>query len=130
MLLDPSEASAFVSDHTMGLGADIVYECAGIPATIQSAVDLARRGGRAAIIGLAMGDAPISPRQWLTKEIQVTAALGYTHEEFEMTMGYVADGRIDLDVLHSGTVDLIDIAEIFTELSSGVTEHTKVLVRP
>ena len=128
--VDPSEASAFVSDHTMGLGADIVYECAGIPATIQSAVDLARRGGRVAIIGLAMGDAPISPRQWLTKEIQVSAALGYTHEEFEMTMGYVADGRIDLDVLHSGTVDLIDIAEIFTELSSGVTEHTKVLIRP
>ena len=114
----------------MGLGADIVYECAGIPATIQSAVDLARRGGRVAIIGLAMGDAPISPRQWLTKEIQVSAALGYTHDEFEMTMGYVADGRIDLDVLHSGTVDLIDIAEIFTELSSGVTEHTKVLIRP
>ena len=128
--VDPSEASAFVSDHTMGLGADIVYECAGIPATIQSAVDLARRGGRVAIIGLAMGDAPISPRQWLTKEIQVSAALGYTHEEFEMTMGYVADGRIDLDVLHSGTVDLIDIAQVFTELSSGVTEHTKVLVRP
>ena len=127
--VDPSESSAFISDHTMGLGADIVYECAGIPATIQSAVDLARRGGRVAIIGLAMGDAPISPRQWLTKEIQVSAALGYTHEEFEMTMGYVADGRIDLDVLHSGTVDLIDIAEIFTELSSGVTEHTKVLVR-
>ena len=128
--VDPSESSAFISDHTMGLGADIVYECAGIPATIQSAVDLARRGGRVAIIGLAMGDAPISPRQWLTKEIQVSAALGYTHEEFEMTMGYVADGRIDLDVLHSGTVDLIDIAEIFTELSSGVTEHTKVLIRP
>jgi hypothetical protein len=47
-----------------------------------------------------------------------------------MTMGYVADGRIDLDVLHSGTVNLVDISEIFIELSSGVTEHTKVLVRP
>ena len=128
--VDPSEANAFISDHTMGLGADIVYECAGIPATIQSAVDLARRGGRVAIIGLAMGDAPISPRQWLTKEIQVSAALGYTHEEFEMTMGYVADGRIDLDILHSGTVALADIASIFGELASGVTEHTKVLVRP
>ena len=128
--VSPSEATEFISNLTKGLGADIVYECAGIPATIQSAVDLARRGGRVAIIGLAMGDAPISPRQWLTKEIQVTAALGYTHEEFEMTMGYVADGRIDLDVLHSGTVNLVDISEIFTELSSGVTEHTKVLVRP
>ena len=104
--IDPSSAMEFISDQTSGLGADIVYECAGIPATVQSAVDLARRGGKVALIGLAMGDAPITPRQWLTKEIQVTAALGYTHEEFEMTMGYVVDGRIDLDVLHSGTVDL------------------------
>lgn len=128
--VDPSAASDFITDLTNGLGADIVYECAGIPATIQSAVDLARRGGRVAIIGLAMGDAPISPRQWLTKEIQVTAALGYTHEEFDMTMGYVADGRVDLDVLHSGTVDLLEINEIFAELATGATEHTKVLVKP
>ena len=128
--IDPSSAMEFISDQTSGLGADIVYECAGIPATVQSAVDLARRGGKVALIGLAMGDAPITPRQWLTKEIQVTAALGYTHEEFEMTMGYVVDGRIDLDVLHSGTVDLSSIATIFTELSSGTTEHTKVLVKP
>ncbi len=128
--VDPSSAREFIEDQTSGLGADIVYECAGVPATVQSAVDLARRGGRVALIGLAMGDAPITPRQWLTKEIQVSAALGYTHEEFEMTMGYVADGRIDLDVLHSGTVDLADIAGIFDELSSGLTDHTKVLVKP
>ena len=79
---------------------------------------------------MALGDAPITPRQWLIKEIQVTAALGYTHEEFDMAMGYVADGRVDLDVLHSGTVDLLDINAIFDELSTGVTEHTKVLVKP
>ena len=128
--VDPSSAKEFISDQTSGLGADIIYECAGIPATVQSAVDLARRGGRVALIGLALGDAPITPRQWLMKEIQVTAALGYTHEEFDMTMGYVADGRVDLDALHSGTVDLLDINTIFDELSTGVTEHTKVLVKP
>ena len=38
--------------------------------------------------------------------------------------------RVDLDVLHSGTVDLLDINTIFDELSTGVTEHTKVLVKP
>jgi len=47
-----------------------------------------------------------------------------------MTMGYVSDGRIDLDALHSGTIDLADIAETFAELATGQSEHTKVLVRP
>ena len=128
--IDPSIAMDFVAEHTRGLGGDVVYECAGIPATVQSAVDLARRGGRVSLIGLAMGDAPMSPRQWLTKEINVSAALGYTHEEFEMTMGYVSDGRIDLDALHSGTVALSEIADTFVELAGGQSEHTKVLVRP
>lgn len=128
--VDPSIAADFVADHTRGLGGDIVYECAGVPATVQSAIDLARRGGRVSLIGLAMGDAPISPRQWLNKEIKVSASLGYSHEEFEMTMGFVSDGRIDLDALHSGTIDLIDIAETFVDLAGGQSQHTKVLVRP
>jgi len=128
--IDPSDAREFVAEHTGGLGGDVVYECAGIPATVQSAVDLARRGGSVSLIGLAMGDAPMRPREWLNKEITVSAALGYTHEEFEMTMGYVSDGRIDLDALHSGTIDLADIAETFAELATGQSEHTKVLVRP
>lgn len=124
------EASALIKEHTHGLGADLVYECAGIPATVQSAVDLARRGGRMCLIGLAVGDASMSPREWLMKEIAVTAALGYTHEEFEMVMSYVADGRMDLDALHSGTVGLDEFASIMAELSSGQTSHTKVLVDP
>ncbi len=124
------EAKAIVAESTHGLGADIVYECAGIPATVQSAVDLARRGGRMCIIGLAIADAPISPREWLMKEIAVTAALGYTHEEFEMAMGYVADGRVDLDALHSGTVSLAELGATLADLASGSSQHTKVLVDP
>jgi (R,R)-butanediol dehydrogenase / meso-butanediol dehydrogenase / diacetyl reductase len=124
------EAKELIAEHTHGLGADIVYECAGIPATVQSAVDLARRGGRMCLIGLAVGDAAISPREWLTKEIAVTAALGYSHEEFEMAMGYVADGRVDLDALHSGTVSLAELGDALADLASGSSTHTKVLVDP
>lgn len=124
------EAKAAIADSTHGLGADIVYECAGIPATVQSAVDLARRGGRMCIIGLAVGDAMMSPREWLMKEIAVTASLGYTHEEFEMAMGYVADGRVDLDALHSGTVSLGELGSTLADLASGTSQHTKVLVDP
>lgn len=126
----PEDAKEHLDALTSGLGADVVYECAGIAPTVQSAVNLARRGGRMCLIGLATGDAPISPREWLMREINVTAALGYTHEEFEMAMGYVADGRVDLDALHSGTVALADLQATFTELASGTSAHTKILVRP
>lgn len=124
------EATTVINERTAGLGADIVYECAGVAPAVQSAVDLARRGGRMCLIGLAVADAPISPRLWLAKEIRVGAALGYSHEEFDMAMGYVADGRVDLDALHTGTVGLAELADTFAELATGASEHTKVLVDP
>ena len=93
-------------DASHGVGADLVYECVGRPDTVQVAVDLARRGGAMSLIGLAEGEAPINPSSWLTKEITVQGALAYTHEEFAMAMGMIADGRVDVDELHTCTVSL------------------------
>ena len=89
--------SQLVLERTHGLGADIVYECVGRAAAIQTAVDLARRGGSMCLIGLADGEASISPAAWLIKEISVTSSLAYFHEEFEMVMAMIADGRVDLE---------------------------------
>lgn len=124
------EATEAIMAATDGLGADVVYECAGIPATVQSAVDMARRGGRMVLIGLAVGDAAMNPGTWLTKEIRVDGALGYTHEEFAMAMSYVADGRVDLDSLHSGTIALDQIGDALADLGSGRSLETKILVDP
>lgn len=123
-------AEEFVKDLTSGLGADVVYECAGVAPALQSAVDLTRRGGKVSLIGLAASDAITKPAEWLRKEISVFASLGYTHEEFEMSMSYVADGRVDLDAIHTGSFPLNDIEEAFSELSSGVSEQLKVLIDP
>ena len=124
------EADAVIKELTHGLGADIVYECVGRPFAIQSAVDLARRGGAMCIIGLAEGDAPISPGAWLIKEISVTSSLAYFREEFEMAMGMMADGRVRVDPLHSATVGLDGLEEALADLGSGSSEQAKVLVDP
>lgn len=125
----PDQASDEIMELTGGLGADIVYECAGIPATVQTAVDLARRGGRMCLIGLASGVATIDPRIWLVKEIGLQAALAYTHEEFEMAMGLVADGRINLDSMHTDTVGLDGVHDALHGLANG-SGQMKVLVDP
>ena len=126
----PAEADALVKERTHGLGADIVYECVGRPDTIQSAVDLARRGGSMCLIGLANQDALINPSTWLVKEIGVTSSLAYAHEEFEMTMGLIADGRVRVEPMHSSTVGLADLADALADLASGQSQNNKVLVDP
>ena len=123
-------AVELINEHTHGLGADIVYECVGRPFAVQQAVDHARRGGSMCLIGLAEEDAPIKPASWLTKEITVTASLAYFHEEFEMSMAMIADGRVTLEPLHTATVPLAGIGAMLDELATGTSSHTKVLVDP
>jgi (R,R)-butanediol dehydrogenase/meso-butanediol dehydrogenase/diacetyl reductase len=126
----PAEAADVISDRTGGLGADIVFECVGGRGTIQSAVDLARRGGSVCLIGLADGDATIDPVSWLRKEITVTAALAYLHDDFALSMDMLADGRVRVDRLHTSTTQLEGLAATLDELAAGGSTQTKVLVNP
>ncbi|MFM7490766.1 MAG: zinc-binding dehydrogenase [Actinomycetota bacterium] len=123
-------ADALVKELTHGLGADIVYECVGRPFAVQSAVDLARRGGSMCLIGLADENASIVPATWLIKEIAVTSALAYTNEEFDMAMCMIADGRFRTEPLHSSTIGLSDLDAALADLASGSSTQTKVLVDP
>lgn len=126
----PEEAADAVAEASGGRGADVVYECVGRPESIQTAVDRARRGGSVCIIGLAHGDALISPRSWLIKEITVTAVLAYCHEEFAMAMGLLADGRVCVEPIHTGTVGLGGLQAAMEDITGGHSRQVKVLVDP
>ena len=126
----PDEIEELVKERTNGVGADVVYECVGKPQTIQSAVNLARRRGAMCLIGLADSDAAISPSAWLIKEINLTAALAYSHEEFQMAMGMIADGRCMVEPMHSVTTNLEGLSDALADLASGQSQQTKVLVNP
>lgn len=125
-----AEAESVVKESSGGLGADMVYECVGRPETVQSAVDLVRRGGSVCLIGLAGGDVSITPTTWLVKEVTVTAALAYLRDEFETVMSMVADGRVALEPMHDHTIGLTDLAETLADLAGGRSSHTKILVDP
>lgn len=130
LAVTPDDADAVIKDRTNGLGADLVYECVGRADQIQVAASRVRRGGRACLIGFPTGEATIDPRTWLVNEVKVSAALAYTHDDFDLCMGMVADGRIKLDDLHSSTVDLDGLDAAIADLASGDTSEVKVLVAP
>jgi (R,R)-butanediol dehydrogenase/meso-butanediol dehydrogenase/diacetyl reductase len=124
--LSPDEARA----RFARAGADLVFECAGVPATVQQAVDLVRRGGRVNLVGLASGTAPISPGAWLMKEVHVTASLGYQHHEFGEVIELLADGALRVEPLHDRTVKLADLPAAIAALADDPGSAVKVLVDP
>lgn len=123
-------ATDLINDLTRGLGADVVYECVGRPFAIQAAVDLARRGGSMCLIGLADQEASINPAAWLVKEIEVTSSLAYFHEEFELSMAMIADGRVVVEPMHTSTIGLAGLPSALEDLAGGRSTQLKVLVDP
>ena len=78
----------------------------------------------------AEGTATINPAIWLVKEVQVRSSLAFSHEDFERSMSMIADGRIQLDPLHSATIGLDRLGAALADLASGQSAETKVLVSP
>ncbi len=52
-----------VNEATDGLRADIAFDCAGIPQTIQQSVGMVRYGGSVCIVGVTGSDATIRPNE-------------------------------------------------------------------
>jgi len=130
-VIDPlaQDASDQLFAHVGVGGADIVFECAGIPATINQAVTYARRGGIVSLVGVASGAAEIQAAEWLIKEIHVQSSIASLREEFFMAQSLVADGRIKTEPLHTSTVGLDGISDAFSGLAKDPQE-VKVLVDP
>jgi (R,R)-butanediol dehydrogenase/meso-butanediol dehydrogenase/diacetyl reductase len=124
--IDPDEARARYGRA----GADLVYECAGVPSTVQAAVDLVRQGGRVNLVGLASGTATIAPGAWLIKEVTVVASLGYLHHEFGDAMALMQAGKVHAEALHDRTVSLGELPDAIEELADDPSSATKVLVDP
>jgi 2-desacetyl-2-hydroxyethyl bacteriochlorophyllide A dehydrogenase len=123
--VEPADAAAAV-----GGGADLVFECAGIPPTLQTAVDFVRRGGTVNLVGLASGSATVDPGSWLVKEVSVVASIGYRHDEFAEAMALIADGRLRVDPLHDSTVGLSELPAAIERLADDPSSAVKVLVDP
>jgi (R,R)-butanediol dehydrogenase/meso-butanediol dehydrogenase/diacetyl reductase len=130
-LIDPTstDTAEAVNAHIGAQGADVVFECAGIPRTIEQSASLVRRGGVVSLVGVPNRPAQIQAAEWLIKEVRLTTSLAYLREEFDIAQGLVADGRIRCAALHTSTVSLRQLSEAFARLSDAPQE-VKVLVDP
>jgi (R,R)-butanediol dehydrogenase/meso-butanediol dehydrogenase/diacetyl reductase len=117
-------------EATGGLRADIAFDCAGVPATLQQSVDLVRRGGSVCMIGVAGGEATVVPMRWMAKEVSVDTSYVFTLEEMGIAAGLIADGRLDVKSLHDGTVALDELGATIDALATRSLAAIKVLVDP
>ena len=125
-----AELDEYLRAQSGGLGADIAFDCAGVPQTLQASVDLVRRGGSVCMVGVADGEATVRPGKWMSKEVSVDTSLAYTHEEFDMVTGLIADGRLRVRELHDQTVTLDELGATIDDMAHHRRAGVKILVDP
>ena len=76
-------------------GADCVFECAGSQETITTALAVARKGGRAVIVGNAPPRLELDGLALQRGDRSLIGVLMYDLEDFTTAMGYLADGLLD-----------------------------------
>ncbi|WP_046300934.1 zinc-binding dehydrogenase [Mycobacterium sp. UM_Kg27] len=107
----------------------VIFECVGVPGVIDGIIAGAPLFSRVVVVGVCMGTDAIRPAIAINKEADLRFVLGYTPMEFRDTLHMIAEGKVDVSPLITGTVGLGGVANAFDALADPA-RHAKVLIDP
>ena len=107
----------------------VVFECVGVPGVIDGIITGAPMFSRVVVVGVCMGADNLRPSMAINKEIDLRFVLGYTPMEFRDTLHMLADGKVDVTPLITGTVGLGGVENAFGALGDPEA-HAKILINP
>ena len=129
-VVDPREEPAIAAwQRVDGKRPLVIYEAVGVPGMLDRAMRDAPPAARILVVGVCMENDSILPIIGINKELAIQFVLGYTPEEFNRTLGYIAGGAIDVAPLITGEVGIAGVPEAFRTLASP-DAHAKILVEP
>lgn len=107
----------------------VIFEAVGTPGMIATAMKAAPSRARILVVGVCMEDDTVQPFFGIAKELDVQFSFAYDPMEFAGALHAIADGRVDVDPLITGVVDLDGVPDAFSELAHP-DRHAKILVEP
>jgi S-(hydroxymethyl)glutathione dehydrogenase/alcohol dehydrogenase len=107
-----------VRDMTGGRGVDHVFEVVGSPQLMAAGIDMLARGGSLTLVGAAGRDEVLGmkPRSFMSKQQRVQGCIyGNVTPERDLPMfaDWYIDGHLQLDLIPTHTVPLVEVAELF-----------------
>jgi threonine dehydrogenase-like Zn-dependent dehydrogenase len=112
-------------------GFDVVVEAAGVSSSARLAAELARRGGRVALIGIPGDPAAALPVGFLVgQQLTVTTVFGASAAGWLAAVRAFNTGLLDLAPLVTHELPLEDFGSAIELLASGGPEVGKILLRP
>ena len=107
----------------------VIFECVGVPGVIQQIMEAAPAAARIVVVGVCMETDRFEPFFGIVKQLNVQFVLAYTAQEFAESLDHIAEGRVNVAPLVTGTVGLGGVSNAFVELGNP-EKHAKVIVDP
>ncbi|NLT41483.1 MAG: alcohol dehydrogenase catalytic domain-containing protein [Anaerolineae bacterium] len=125
---DQDDVAAAIMDASDGEGADVYVEASGAPAAARMGLELTRRNGQYAQIGLAGGAFPLDLSLLAYKELRMVGSLGQTAPGWTRALGMMASGQVQVRPLATHVLPLSRWDEGFRLFES--KEGIKVILIP
>lgn len=131
-IIDPSKQDTVaVSKELCGgvNGPDIVFDCAGVPASIKTACHAVRSRGAVINVAIWEKEIPFNPN-WLTfREASLKSVLGYQKKDYEGVLDALGKGSLKPDAMITGKIKMQNlIEEGYMPLINEKDKHVKILV--
>ena len=117
-----------VFDMTNDFGFDAIFECSGIRANVEQALDFIGSRGTITVVSVINAAAKIPLRRLNFTEARITASISNTHEENRRILQWMAGGKLDGRAMISDLITLQQLPGIFKErILAG--QSTKVMLQ-
>lgn len=113
-----------VEDASEGLGADVVFDCAGVKPTLDQAMSAVTRGGSVVLVAVPWEEIPLAPVDWMAREVTLKTSFGSLPRDWAITVDLVQSGDVVVEPMLSPEqfVPLDEIQRAFEGLFKPSTE--------
>ncbi|CAN9287502.1 unnamed protein product [Alternaria alternata] len=110
-------------------GPDVVFDCAGVPASLTTACTAVRARGTVVNVAIWEKEVPFNPNMLVFREAQYTAVLGYQRKDLEAVIEHLAAGTLKPMNMITRKISLEDLVEDgIKTLINDKENHVKILV--
>ena len=110
IVVDETDPAEVVREMTRGLGADVVFECAGHPSGVPQALNLVRKGGRIGVLGQGHADSSFNTAILSYREAELIGVRSYDPKVWHRSYDVLASRQFPLEALITHRLPLEDAA--------------------
>jgi (R,R)-butanediol dehydrogenase/meso-butanediol dehydrogenase/diacetyl reductase len=127
----PEDAVEQIAELSQGRGADVVLECAGVPGSLSSAIELSRPGGTVVLLGFHAGSESVPLLPVVLEERRLIGSTGHLWDvDIASAVALLSRDAVDVLPMRSAVVPLSDVVAAGFERLRTDRDALKILVDP